>query len=41
MIDATQYIHSIGFVHRDLKPENIMIVLNKRKDEIKAVRKLN
>jgi serine/threonine protein kinase len=25
MIDAIEYIHSLGVVHRDIKPENIVM----------------
>lgn len=28
LIEAIEYIHSVGIVHRDLKPENIMIILD-------------
>lgn len=35
LLDAMNYIHSVGIIHRDLKPENIMIVLQNNKTEIK------
>jgi len=25
ILDATQYLHSVGIVHRDLKPENLLL----------------